>query len=229
MNLQDIIKAEEQIAINRKEVADGIVSVSDEIHIPVEFRVSRWRLTEDEESKANILRIARLDEGKLTEEEESLYDEIKKRPPYLTTRDGKAFAFVGLITNTGGSSVWRALRGDAITAFSNANTRLAIGSSSTAAAAAQTALVTQTGSRISMATSFPILGGESAGGKTSAVREVVFRSTFGSGDGNSDWREFGVFNAATGDDDNLLDRFTSSQGTKVSGQVWELTVDITLT
>ena len=57
-------------------------------------------------------------------------------------------------------------------------------------------------------------------------RAIIFSSLFGASQGNFDWREFAVFNASSSG--TMLDRFTSTQGTKVSGQVWQVWITLTL-
>jgi len=55
---------------------------------------------------------------------------------------------------------------------------------------------------------------------------VAFRSTYGSGEANYSWNEFIVRNGATAAKDLIRKR--SNQGTKASGQTWELTIEITM-
>jgi hypothetical protein len=55
---------------------------------------------------------------------------------------------------------------------------------------------------------------------------ATWRSTYAAGDANQAWNEFGVLNAATGG--KLMNRKVSAQGTKVIGQVWELSLQIAL-
>lgn len=198
MNFQDIIKLEEQISINRRAGPDGIISVDNNVPLPVEFRVTRWESKEDWES------------GK---------------EPYLVTRDGGSLAVLCGITDTGGQQMWKDLRADAgTTAFNNANSFTGTGDSTTAFASTQTDLQAATNKlRKGMDTGYPKTPDDS-GGET---RKMIWRSTYGSTDANFSWQEFAIFNAAAAG--TMVDRFVSNQGTKVSGQVWELTVKITLT
>jgi hypothetical protein len=59
-----------------------------------------------------------------------------------------------------------------------------------------------------------------------AVRSILFSGVYTSGMHNLDWRTFGVANAAAGG--TLLDHFEpgTTQGTKASGQVWQLWITI---
>jgi len=59
-----------------------------------------------------------------------------------------------------------------------------------------------------------------------SAQTISFRSTYGGAEANYDWNEFIVRNGATALKD--LIRKVSAQGTKVSGQTWELTIDITM-
>lgn len=140
--------------------------------------------------------------------------------PYDISRWGYETLSIGLLTDAGGLDLVKALRGSAFTAYSNANARTAVGTSSTAAAYGNTSLTGEV--RKAMDATFPLITGE--GGGPAGNRSILFRSTYASGDANQAWNEFGIFNAGSGG--TLLDRFVSAQGTKASGQVWELSVTL---
>lgn len=53
-----------------------------------------------------------------------------------------------------------------------------------------------------------------------------WRATFGPGDANYAWEEFGVFNSTA--PGVMLNRALSSEGTKVLGQTWTVTASITI-
>ena len=55
---------------------------------------------------------------------------------------------------------------------------------------------------------------------------VTYQATFGTGDANQDWDEWGVANA-TGVTGELLNRKVEALGTKGPTQTWVFTVDIT--
>lgn len=110
-----------------------------------------------------------------------------------------------------------ALIGVAITAFSNANARIGVGDSSTAAAVGQTDLVAATNKlRKAMDATFPSRAGTT----------LSFKSSFTTGEANFAWNEWGIFNAASGAT-SMLNRKVESLGTKSSG-TWTLQGDITI-
>lgn len=57
-------------------------------------------------------------------------------------------------------------------------------------------------------------------------QKITWVATFIAGVGNHAWQEFTVSNAADGAGDNL-NRHIEDEGTKMAGQVWELTLEIT--
>lgn len=103
------------------------------------------------------------------------------------------------------------------TVFSNANARLGVGDSSTAAAVGQTDLQAAVNKfRRVMEATFPSRTGTT----------ISFKSSFATGEANFAWNEWGVFNAASAG--TMLNRKVESMGTKSSG-VWTLEVTITIT
>jgi hypothetical protein len=122
-----------------------------------------------------------------------------------------------LLLNAGINLLTTLFCGGSGTAYNNANARLGVGDSATAAAATQTALLGSNTLWKAMDSGFPTYG-------TSQL--MTFKSTFGSSEANFAWNEFAVGNAAGGG--TLANRKVSAQGTKVSGQTWELTLTITL-
>lgn len=102
------------------------------------------------------------------------------------------------------------------TPFSNANAMLVVGTGSGAAAASDTLATFTSAVSKAMEAGYPTYGTD---------QKITWKSSFGSGDANQDWNEFGVLNGA---DDELLNRKVSAQGTKASGQTWELELEITL-
>jgi hypothetical protein len=128
-----------------------------------------------------------------------------------------------LVTN-GANLFWKALRGDAITAFSAANARLGVGDSATAEAIAQTDLQAATNKlRKAMNSGWPKVGTADA---LDSDAKIQFQATFGDAEANWTWAEWATFNAASGGT-SMLNRKVQSFGVKASGS-WTLTVTITL-
>ena len=123
------------------------------------------------------------------------------------------------VTNAGRDHISAVLvRPDTVTAFTSGNAYIGIGSGTGVFAASQTALVTPVSNgRLGMDSGYP----------TVSTNQMTFRATFGTGDANDAWQEWGVFNAsATG---TMLNRKVESLGTKPGSQTWQFTVMITLT
>jgi hypothetical protein len=119
------------------------------------------------------------------------------------------------LTNAGRDFIAGRITGTAGTSFDNTNARIAVGSSTTAFAASQTALVTELG-RKAMDATYP----------TTTGNVLVFRSTFATGDANGAWNEWGVLNAGAAG--TLLNRVQEALGTKTSAQTWQFTVTLTI-
>lgn len=125
---------------------------------------------------------------------------------------------MNMLLNGGINQLWTILCSSGGTKFDAANAYLGVGDSSVAEAATQTDLQAATNKlRKAMDASFPTYG---------TSQKATWKSTFGGTDANYAWNEFIVANAASGG--TALNRKVSSQGTKTSGQTWELTLDITL-
>jgi hypothetical protein len=102
------------------------------------------------------------------------------------------------------------------TSFANANARLAVGDSSTAAAASQTDLQAATNKlRKAMDATFP----------SRSSQTLTFKSTFATGDANFAWNEWGIANSSSGA--TMLNRKVESMGTKSAGQTWVMTATVT--
>lgn len=123
-----------------------------------------------------------------------------------------------ILLNEGINAMTTALASSPATAFSNANTYIGVGDSDTAAAATQTGLQAAANkSWAGMMETYPTYGSD---------QKITFKSQFATDEGNHDWNEITV---GVSDDDSgvNLSRKVSDQGTKVSGQVWEVTYEIT--
>lgn len=128
-----------------------------------------------------------------------------------------------LLVYGGASALWDLLIGAGnVTAFSNANAYVGVGSSTTAAAASQTDLQGASKTREAVDASYP----SHTDGTSSGSATVTFKATFETGDANHAWEEWGIFNAASSG--RMLNRKVQSFGTKTSSDEWALTVTITL-
>lgn len=102
------------------------------------------------------------------------------------------------------------------TAYDNTNAQLGVGNDNTAAAAAQTDLQGGSTAWKAMDVTYP---------QDDGSQGAVWKSTFGSSEGNFAWEEVSVRNGATADEN--LNRKVSSLGTKGSGTTWTLQLTIT--
>lgn len=118
------------------------------------------------------------------------------------------------LTNAGVNFLAQAAVGQG-TVFNASNARLGVGNGSAAFAASQTDLQGTSKVRKAMDSGYPIV----------AAPTLTFKSTFDTSEANFDWREWGIFNAATGG--VMLNRVVESNGTKQNNQTWVLEVAIT--
>ena len=147
---------------------------------------------------------------------------IEKYESEQAFKKGKAYDIVdikgNLLLNEGINNLLTLAAGGVATPYDNTNARLGVGDSNTAEAAAQTDLQASSNKLYkAMDVSYPTYG---------TSQQIVFRSTFGSSEANFAWNEFSVDNGNSANKN--LNRKVSAQGTKVSGQVWVLTLTITL-
>jgi len=123
-----------------------------------------------------------------------------------------------ILVNAGINLMWDLVCGAGGTAFSQANSYMGVGDSSTAVDASQTNLQASTNKvRVSVNAGSPTTG---------TAQKAVWIADFGASDANFAWEEFAIFNASTAG--TMLNRKVDTQGVKVSGQVWRLTLEITL-
>lgn len=138
---------------------------------------------------------------------------VKNNTPYEEKIIGK-----NILVNAGINALLTLLAGGGGTAFNNASAYLGVGDSNTVAGATQTDLQAATNKlRKAMNATFPTYG---------TLQKITFQSDFGSTDANYAWNEFAVFNASSAG--TMLNRLVSAQGTKIAGQTWRLTLEITL-
>ena len=104
------------------------------------------------------------------------------------------------------------------TAYTNGNSFIGVGDSSSAAAAAQTGLQASSNkSYKAMESGYPSVTDQT----------VTWRSIWASGDGNFAWNEWTIANGNSNSATNL-NRKVASLGTKAAGSSWTLTVTITV-
>lgn len=144
-------------------------------------------------------------------------------PTEKDRKDAKPYDVVegegNLLLNEGIGEMWDLITGVGGTAYSNANARIGVGISNTAAVATQTALEGGT-------TAFKAMDGGYPTSAESPNVSAIFRSTFGSGDANFAWEEWTVDNGSSANKN--LNRKVESLGTKVAGTTWVFTVTLTL-
>jgi hypothetical protein len=103
------------------------------------------------------------------------------------------------------------------TKWDSANARLGVGDSSTAETATQTGLQATTNKTFkAMDATWP----------QRTNQTVEWRATFGSTEANYNWQEYTVVNAGS-DTGKNLNRKVADKGTKVSGETWTLSLQIT--
>jgi len=123
-----------------------------------------------------------------------------------------------VLLNTGINQIFTLICSSSGTKFDNANAQIGVGDSMTAESATQTDLQATTNKAyVGMMTGYPTYG---------TNQLAVWKSSFDANTGNFNWNEFVVRNGATAA--VCLNRKVSAQGTKTSGQVWEVSVQISL-
>ncbi len=123
-----------------------------------------------------------------------------------------------LLLNDGINLMLDLLIGAGGTAFTNGNSFIGVGDSTTTAAADQDAL------QASSNKSFKAM---ESGYPSVAAQTVTFRSIWASGDGNFAWNEWTISNSNS-DSGTNLNRKVAALGTKAAGSSWTLTVTITV-
>ena len=123
-----------------------------------------------------------------------------------------------LLLNDGITLLLNLLIGSGGTAYNNANAKIGVGDSTTAAAATQTGLQASTNKTFkAMDTGYPQISGQ----------KVTFQATFGTSEANFSWQEFTVVNAAD-DSGTNLNRKVENHGTKASGDTWVIQCSVTI-
>ncbi len=122
-----------------------------------------------------------------------------------------------LMLNEGINELFTLICSASGTKYDNTNAQTGVGDSTAAEAATQTDLQGANKTYKGMVAGFPTYG---------TGQKATWKSEYGGADANYAWQEFIVRNGATALKDIL--RKVSAQGTKTSGQIWELSVELTL-
>lgn len=121
---------------------------------------------------------------------EAFYCPDRKRDIIIRPERGPIdlIEFPNLLANAGGALMEDLLMGAGGTVFSNANSYIGVGDSSTAVSAAHTDLQAASNKlRKAMDATFPSRSGQ----------QITWRSTYATGDANWAWNEMAVFNASS--------------------------------
>lgn len=148
-------------------------------------------------------------------------DKLNWNPKWKIEKRGETGGLIDIVTfdgnlmlDEGANLTLSLLIGGTGTSLNNVNVYMGIGDSTTAESATQTGLQATTNKvYVGMESGYP--------SKNESLKQVTFRSVFGSAVGNFAWQEFTI---ANGNSDSAvnLNRKVSNQGTKVSGQTWTL-------
>jgi hypothetical protein len=145
---------------------------------------------------------------------------IKKYANDADAKAGKAYEvseFEGnLLTNAGMNRIWELVCGDAVDDLATAPV-LIVGTGSGAATVNDVEGTFTSGVKVAVDGSYPTFGTD---------QKATWMASFDGSTANQAWNEFGLLTKASSG--VLINRKVSSQGTKISGQTWELTLEITL-
>jgi hypothetical protein len=138
-------------------------------------------------------------------------EDFRNDMPYEINQDEN------LALNTGITELWNIFTGvSGHAVFSNGNSEVGVGDSNTAAVATQADLQAATNKTyVACDATFPSINAQT----------VTFQSTFTGTAANYAWNEMVVKNSSS---TICLNRLVSAQGTKTSGQTWQIQVAITL-
>lgn len=123
-----------------------------------------------------------------------------------------------LLLNEGINALWSILceATPTETRYTNTNARIGVGNGTNAASAEQAGLLGASTEFKAMETGYPTFGSN---------QKAVFKSSFGSTEGNFTWEEWTVDNGSVADKN--LNRKVESLGTKTTG-TWTLEIEISL-
>jgi len=121
-----------------------------------------------------------------------------------------------LLTNEGMNHLWKIICGDAVDDLETAPV-LIVGTGSGAATTSDDENTFTAGVKEGMEAGYPTFGTD---------QKANWKASYDGDTANQSWQEFGLLTKTT--DGVLINRKVSDQGTKVSGQTWELELEITL-
>lgn len=129
-----------------------------------------------------------------------------------------------LLLTAGITRIWNLVAGSGATAFNAANSRIAVGDSTTAASAAQTDLQASSNKYYKLVSGAPSV----------STNQTQYAATYGTSVANFQWNEWGIDNgtadSATTGVAPMMNRAVvgGSLGTKTSSASWSFTVTISL-
>jgi len=134
-------------------------------------------------------------------------------------KKGKPYAVVekkgNLMLASGMNAVWTLVAGTSDYHYDNTNTYIGVGDSNTSANENQTDLLGSNKTYKQCYPGFPVAFG----------RKLIAFSVFEAGEANYAWNELVIKNNATG---VCLNRAVQSLGTKTSGEIWPIEIEIQL-
>lgn len=208
-----------------------ITAAEDPAGLAVQYQVRRWTLTaEQRREEASIQAAIQAGIPGAKRRRQDFLTRVKQATPAFTSIDGARSLELGVIANEGALQLWTALR-DGITGvelFNNTNAEIIVSNVTGSPAYTDTA-PTDILQRLGMDATFPLVPGESSGTASAGDREMVFRATASASEAVGDWRRFWITNPNAAAGELILDNFSSNQGSKVNGQVWEVTVTLRFT
>jgi len=120
------------------------------------------------------------------------------------------------LLNTGIDEMWDIILGDSANVYSNDLCKIGVGDDgTTAAAASQTDLQGASTTYVTQDDTYP----------TSTTQKATWRATFDGDAGNHAWREFTIKQDTSS---ICLNRVVAEKGTKVVGETWTVSLEVTL-
>lgn len=185
----------------------------DRAEAKVDYRITRFAKVMDKIERETVWHIKRF-ESKKDLKQRVIYEDKEARDcfdgqPQFSTIQGN------LLLNEGITEMLTLIASTGATKWDSGNAYLGVGTDDTEAAASQTELI-GTAVYKAMDGTYPQVSNQT----------VTWQSTFGSDDANQAWKEYTVSNSNSNSGKNL-NRKVDSQGTKQSGQSWQLQCGIT--